>query len=33
MAWGPVKLALMGKDPLLAFENALQDELPFEAVD
>jgi ribonuclease HII len=30
MAWGPVKLALMGKDPLLAFENALRDELPFE---
>jgi ribonuclease HII len=29
MAWGPVKLALMGKDPLLAFEDALQDELPF----
>lgn len=30
MNWGPVKLALMGKDPLLAFENALQDELPFD---
>jgi ribonuclease HII len=30
MSWGPVKLALMGKDPLLAFDNALQDELPFE---
>jgi ribonuclease HII len=29
--WGPVKLALMGKDPLLAFQDALQDELPFEA--
>jgi ribonuclease HII len=29
MGWGPVKLALMGKDPLLAFDNALQDELPF----
>ncbi|WP_309088035.1 ribonuclease HII [Phenylobacterium sp.] len=27
--WGPVKLALMGKDPLMAFEDALQDELPF----
>ena len=33
LAWGPVKLALMGKDPLLAFENALQDELPFEAAE
>jgi ribonuclease HII len=30
MAWGPVKLALMGKDPLLAFHDAAQDELPFE---
>jgi ribonuclease HII len=30
MAWGPVKLALMGKDPLMAFDGALQDELPFE---
>ncbi|MFL5295671.1 MAG: ribonuclease HII [Phenylobacterium sp.] len=31
MAWGPVKLALMGKDPLMAFEDAMgeQDELPF----
>ena len=28
-AWGPVKLALMGKDPLLAVDDALQDELPF----
>ena len=31
MGWGPVKLALMGKDPLRAFDEALQDELPFEA--
>jgi ribonuclease HII len=30
MAWGPVKLALMGKDPLQAFGDALQDDLPFE---
>ena len=29
MAWGPVKLALMGKDPMLAFEDAIQEELPF----
>lgn len=29
MGWNPVKLALMGKDPLMAFEDALQDELPF----
>ncbi|MFC3078884.1 ribonuclease HII [Phenylobacterium terrae] len=28
LTWGPVKLALMGKDPLLAFDDALQDELP-----
>jgi len=33
MAWGPVKLALLGKDPLLAFGDALQDELPFEAAE
>jgi ribonuclease HII len=32
LAWGPVKLALMGRDPLLAFDaGAGQDELPFEA--
>jgi ribonuclease HII len=31
LAWGPVKLALMGKDPLMAFADmADQDELPFE---
>jgi ribonuclease HII len=29
MAWGPVKLALMGQDPLSAPGGA-QDELPFE---
>jgi len=28
MTWGPVKLALMGKDPLLAYDDAMQDELP-----
>lgn len=28
MAWGPVKLALLGKDPLLAYDDAMQDELP-----
>jgi len=32
-AWGPVKLALLGQDPLQAFEDALQDELPFEAAE
>jgi ribonuclease HII len=33
-AWGPVKLALMGKDPLMAFEDAVgQDELPFGGAD
>lgn len=31
LSWGPVKLALMGKDPLQAFDDAFQDELPFEA--
>jgi len=32
MAWGPVKLALMGKDPLMAFDDAMgaQEELPFD---
>ena len=29
MAWGPVKLALMGKDPMLVFADAAQEELPF----
>ena len=29
MAWGPVRLALMGKDPMLAFGDAMQVELPF----
>jgi ribonuclease HII len=33
MGWGPVKLALMGRDPLAAFEDALQDELPFDAAE
>jgi ribonuclease HII len=31
LAWGPVKLALMGKDPLMAFADVVgQDDLPFE---
>jgi ribonuclease HII len=30
MAWGPVKLALMGKDPMLAFGDAMQAGLPFD---
>jgi ribonuclease HII len=29
LSWGPVKLALMGKDPLLAYEDAFNEELPF----
>ncbi len=29
-AWGPVKLALMGKDPMLAYQDVVQDELPFD---
>jgi len=28
MSWGPVKLAMLGKDPLLAYDDAIQDELP-----
>ncbi|HEX6860633.1 MAG TPA: ribonuclease HII [Caulobacteraceae bacterium] len=28
MGWGPVKLALMGRDPLMAYDDAIQDELP-----
>ena len=28
MSWGPVRLALLGKDPLLAWDDAIQDELP-----
>jgi ribonuclease HII len=29
MGWGPVKLALMGKDPMLVYAQACQEELPF----
>lgn len=28
MSWGPVKLALLGRNPLLAYDEAIQDELP-----
>jgi ribonuclease HII len=28
LAWGPVKLALMGLDPMQAYADAVQDELP-----
>jgi ribonuclease HII len=28
MSWGPVKLALLGKDPMLAYDDAIQDDLP-----
>jgi ribonuclease HII len=31
LSWGPVKLALMGKDPMQAYAEAAQDELPFGA--
>ena len=27
-SWGPVKLALMGRDPMLSWDEAIQDELP-----
>jgi ribonuclease HII len=30
LAWGPVKLALMGRNPMEAFAEAAQDELAFE---
>jgi ribonuclease HII len=29
MGWGPVRLALEGKNPMLAFRAAVQEELPF----
>jgi ribonuclease HII len=28
LSWGPVKLAMLGKDPLLAYDDAIQDKLP-----
>ena len=28
LSWGPVKLALMGRDPMLAYADAVQDSLP-----
>jgi ribonuclease HII len=31
MSWGPVKLALMGRDPMLAYADAMQAPLPFES--
>jgi ribonuclease HII len=31
MTWGPVRLALMGKDPMLAYGDAMQGELALEA--
>jgi len=31
LSWAPVRLALMGKDPMLAYEEATQAELPFGA--
>ena len=30
MSWGPVRLALMGKDPMLAWGDAMQGELAFD---
>ena len=32
-AWGPVKLALLGRDPMLAYDAAIQDELPLFAAE
>jgi ribonuclease HII len=29
LGWAPVRLAMMGKDPMLAFDDAVQEELPF----
>jgi ribonuclease HII len=31
LSWAPVRLALMGRDPMLAYEEAMQAELPFGA--
>ena len=31
--WGPVKLALLGRDPMLAYDDAIQDELPLVAAE
>jgi ribonuclease HII len=28
LSWGPVKLALLGKDPMLAYDDAIQEQLP-----
>ncbi|MDB5452167.1 MAG: rnhB, partial [Caulobacteraceae bacterium] len=28
LSWGPVKLALLGKNPMLAYDDAFQDDLP-----
>ena len=28
MSWGPVRLALLGRNPMLAYDEAIQDELP-----
>lgn len=33
MTWAPVKLALMGQDPLIALADALQDERPLDAAE
>jgi ribonuclease HII len=33
LSWGPVKLALMGKDPLMGFADVEQDESPFGAAE
>jgi ribonuclease HII len=30
LGWGPVKLALMGRNPMEVYADAAQDELPFE---
>lgn len=31
MGWGPVRLALLGRNPMLAYDEAIQDELPLDA--
>lgn len=33
LSWGPVKLALLGRNPMLAYADALQTELPLEAAE
>jgi hypothetical protein len=33
MSWAPVRLALMGQDPMRAYRDVGQERLPFPAID